>query len=120
MQRFPAGNAGGINAFPGAPQHGVAQANVASTFLSEIEGPFPGATAAYNGLAWLDWWATDQYIGGAYGCYQMGDITSFAGIESVKEGNVHFCGEETDLTFQGFMEGAVRSAETLAKNWPNL
>jgi hypothetical protein len=50
----------------------------------------------------------------------MGDYTSFAGIEGVREGNVHFCGEQTDLDFQGFMEGAVRSGERLAAHWPSL
>ena len=42
------------------------------------------------------------------------------GIEDVRQGNVHFCGEQTDLAFQGYMEGAVRSAERLAFRWPNL
>lgn len=44
----------------------------------------------------------------------------FAGIEKEREGNVHFCGEATDLGFQGYMEGAVRSAERLAFHWPRL
>ncbi|MGH8095234.1 MAG: FAD-dependent oxidoreductase [Chthoniobacterales bacterium] len=70
--------------------------------------------ASYNGLAWLDWWEQDPFIAGAYGCYQVGNYTTFAGIEKVSEGNVHFCGEQTDLNFQGYMEGALRSAEDLA------
>lgn len=65
-------------------------------------------------MAWLDWWEQDPFIGDAYGCYQIGNYTTFAGIEKVSEGNVHFCSEQTNLSFQGFMEGAVRSAEDLA------
>jgi monoamine oxidase len=114
LLRFPGGNAGGANAFPGAAAHGPAPAQYAQDFLAGVEAPFPGCQASYNGLAWLDWWEQDPFIGGAYGCYQLGNYTAFAGIEKVSEGNVHFCGAQTDLDFQGFMEGAVRSAETLA------
>ena|SRR5579864_2604771 len=120
LQRFPGGDDGGPHAFPGAVAHGVAPAKFAQQFLAAIESPFPGCQAAYNGRAWLDWWDKDPFIEGAYGCYRIGDYTSFAGVENKKQGNVHFCGEQTDMAFQGFMEGAVRSAERLAKNWPKL
>jgi monoamine oxidase len=120
LLRYPGGNAGGANAFPGAADHGPAPTKYVQDFLSGVEGPFPGCQAAYNGKAWLDWWDQDPFIGGAYGCYQVGNYTEFAGIENVRQGNVHFCGEQTDLEFQGFMEGAVRSGERLAFNWPRL
>jgi monoamine oxidase len=114
LLRYPGGDAGGKNAFTGALPHGPAPARYAREFLSAVEAPFPGCQYAYNGMAWLDWWQQDPFIGGAYGCYQLGNYTAFAGIEAESEGNVHFCGEQTSLNFQGFMEGAVRSAETLA------
>jgi monoamine oxidase len=114
LLRFPGGDAGGANAFRGAAPHGPVPAKYAQDFLTAVEAPFPGCQAAYNGSAWLDWWEQDPFIGGAYGCYQLGNYTAFAGIEDVRQGNVHFCGEQTDLNFQGFMEGALRSAERLA------
>ena len=117
---YLAGDAGGLNAFPGSPPHGPAPANAVAKFLDTVDGPFPGTKAAYNGQAYLDWWATDPFIGGAYGCYQAGQITAFAGIEALRDGNVHFCGEQTSLNFQGYMEGAVESAERLANRWPIL
>jgi monoamine oxidase len=120
LNRFPAGNAGGSNAFPGAAAHGPAPAKYARAFLDAVEAPFPGCQTHYNGNAWLDWWEQDPFIGGAYGCYQIGNYTEFAGIENVRQGNVHFCGEQTDLNFQGYMEGAVLSAERLALHWPKL
>jgi monoamine oxidase len=120
LNRFPAGNAGGPHAFPGAAAHGPAPAKYAQDFLTAVEAPFPGCQAHYNGNAWLDWWDQDPFIGGAYGCYQIGNYTEFAGIEKVRQGNVHFCGEQADLNFQGFMEGAVRSGERLAFHWPKL
>jgi monoamine oxidase len=120
LERYPGGDAGGAHAFPGAAAHGVAPERYAQDFLNGVEAPFPGCQASYNGKAWLDWWEQDPFIGGAYGCYRVGNYTQFAGIENVRQGNVHFCGEATDLEFQGFMEGAVRSAERLAFHWPRL
>jgi monoamine oxidase len=119
LEDFLGGNAGGQNGFPGAAAHGPAPAVAAQSFLSNVEGPFPGATTAYTGSAWLDWWDRDPYISGSYGCYQLGNYTSFSGIEGRRERNVHFCGEQTSLRFQGFMEGALRSAEALAFQWPS-
>jgi monoamine oxidase len=120
LLRFPAGVAGGSHAFPGAAAHGPAPVKYALDFLNAVEAPFPGCREHYNGNAWLDWWEQDPLIGGAYGCYQIGNYTEFAGIENVRQGNVHFCGEQTDLNFQGYMEGAVESAERLAFHWPKL
>ena len=120
LNRFPAGSAGGAKAFPGAAAHGPTAARYAQEFLGAVEAPFPGCQKSYNGKTWLDWWDQDPFIGGAYGCYQIGNYTGFAGIENVRQGNVHFCGEQTDLNFQGYMEGAVQSAERLALHWPRL
>jgi monoamine oxidase len=120
LNRFPAGDAGGPKAFHGAAAHGPAPAQYAQEFLNAVEMPFPGCQKKYNGKAWLDWWDQDPFIGGAYGCYQIGNYTEFAGIEKVRQRNVHFCGEQTNLKFQGYMEGAVESAERLAFHWPNL
>src|SRR3981189_1991247 len=89
-------------------------------FSTQWKLPFPGCQKHYNGNAWLDWWDQDPFIGGAYGCYRIGNYTEFAGIENVRQANVHFCGEQTDLNFQGYMEGAVKSGERLAFHWPKL
>jgi monoamine oxidase len=48
---------------------------------------------------------------GAWSYYATGNYTGFSGIEPVRQGNVHFAGEQTSLDFQGFMEGAVTSGE---------
>jgi monoamine oxidase len=46
---------------------------------------------------------------GAWSQYNVGQYTGFSGIERVREGNIHFAGEQTSTEFQGYIEGAVRS-----------
>ncbi|MBP7677224.1 MAG: FAD-dependent oxidoreductase, partial [Thermoanaerobaculia bacterium] len=48
-------------------------------------------------------------------CYRVGQITSFGGAESEREGGVFFAGEHTSSDFQGFMEGACESGERAAR-----
>jgi len=48
--------------------------------------------------------------------YLIGQYTLFSGVEPLPEGNIYFAGEHTSMSFQGFMEGAVQSGESVAKN----
>jgi monoamine oxidase len=108
---FPGGAKGA--SFVGAP-FGAAPAGDVTAFLSEIEPVFPGMSAAYNGLAFRDFWAADPWHRGAYSYWALGQETLFAGYEGVQEGKVHFCGEHTSVDFQGYMEGAVTTGERAA------
>lgn len=106
--------------------HGPARPDVAAQFLallrrdSRIPGPVKGLDAAYTGRSWVDQWAKDPFIGGAYSSYKPDEHIQFAGVEQLREGAIHFCGEHTSVDFKGSMEGAVRSAERLAAHWPSL
>jgi monoamine oxidase len=82
--------------------------------LAALEPILPGVTAAYNGLAYCNVGAIDQHLLGAWSQYNVGQYTGFGGIQGVQEGNIHFAGEHTSTSFQGFMEGAVRSGERVA------
>jgi monoamine oxidase len=93
---------------------GVPPASLVSATLAAIEPAFPGATAAYNGLAWYHFGNNDPYVQGAYSYWRVGQYTSFSGYEGVAEGNAHFCGEHTAQNFQGYMEGAISSGERVA------
>lgn len=56
-------------------------------------------------------WSTN--IGGAYSIYRVGQsagYNSFAGLEGNTESNYMFAGEGCDIEFQGYMNGAVLSA----------
>ena len=41
-------------------------------------------------------------------------MTAFAGVEGKSSGNCHFAGEHTSYTYQGYMEGAVKSGDRAA------
>jgi hypothetical protein len=69
----------------------VAQPGPLGILVDFLNAPFPGCAAAYNGMAYLDWWATDPFHFGAYSYYQRGQYTQFAGYEKVRKGNIHFC-----------------------------
>ena len=73
----------------------------------------PGVTD-YNGRAVLDYWTGRPLTRGSYAYYRVGQMTAFAGVEGKPSGNCHFAGEQTSYTFQGYMEGAVKSGERAA------
>ena len=57
----------------------------------------------------------DRHLLGAWSQYNVGQYTGFSGIEPRPEGNIHFAGEQTSITFQGYIEGAVRSGTRAAR-----
>jgi monoamine oxidase len=94
----------GLTAYRGAPPPTMVQ-----SFLDGWEALFPGVTAAYNGQAYYVWSPGDPHILGAYSYLKPGQYTGFNGIQSQRQGNLHFAGEQTSINFQGYIEGALRS-----------
>ncbi|GAA0679922.1 hypothetical protein GCM10010193_36980 [Kitasatospora atroaurantiaca] len=93
--------------------------NLVATYLSQIDRLWPGTGAAWNGRATLSAWHLNPYSYGAYSCWPVGYLTSYAGYEGTAQGNLHFAGEHTSYDFQGYMEGgasegARAAAEVLA------
>ena len=60
-----------------------------------------------------------RFFRASYSFYRVGQYTTFAGYEAVRQGGVLFCGEHTSIDFQGFMEGGasegVRAAKELTR-----
>jgi monoamine oxidase len=111
LVQFPGGRVGASytgTAFGPAPSTDV------SRFLGQIEPLFPGASQAFDGVAYRDVWHLDRWHRGAYSYWRPGQYTTIAGYEGVAECGVHFAGEHTDYDFQGFMNGAVQSGERVA------
>jgi monoamine oxidase len=116
--RAQAGRAGILVDFTGGTigkDFGGASADErAQRFLDQIGPVFPSVPASYNGRAVLDYWTGRPFTRGSYAYYRVGQMTSFAGVEGKPSGNCHFAGEHTSYTYQGYMEGAVKSGERAA------
>ena len=52
---------------------------------------------------------------GAYAAFLPGQVTRWLGFLGLPEGPVHFAGEHTSETAQGYLEGAVESGERAAR-----
>jgi monoamine oxidase len=85
----------------------------ARRFVEELLPTLPGVKD-YNGRAVLDYWTGRPFTRGSYAYYRVGQMTAFAGVEGKPSGGCHFAGEQTSYTFQGYMEGAVKSGERAA------
>ena len=113
LVNYTGGTKGTQLAGPGA--FGVASDTDVAAFLAAIEPVFPGTAAAYNGRALKSSWVDDPWHRGAYSHWGIGHYTGFSGAEGLQEGAIHFCGEHTSVDYQGFIEGAVRSGERVAR-----
>jgi monoamine oxidase len=97
---------------------GPAPATLINDALAQFEPILPGVTRAWSHgpkLAWVNDGNSDPHLLGAWSQYNIGQYTGFGGIESVREGNIHFAGEHTSYQFQGFIEGAVRTGLKAAR-----
>lgn len=77
--------------------------------VAELDALSPGIrdVAKPNGI--VAHWPSVPTAKGSYSTYRVGQLTAFGGIEGAPAKNVHFAGEHTSLSAQGFMEGAVAS-----------
>jgi monoamine oxidase len=78
-------------------------------FLAQIERVFPGVANKYAGHATVGEAFLDPFIGGSYSVWLVGQLTAFGGCEGRAEGPIHFAGEHTSFTEQGYMEGGAAS-----------
>ena len=90
-------------------------ANQRDAFLNQLEAVVPGAKKASTADVARMHWPTVPWVEGSYACYKPGHYTTLRGAEGERVGNLHFCGEHTDLPMQGFMEGAVASGKRVAQ-----
>ncbi len=116
--RAQAGRSGVLVNFTGGEigasynQGTIAQRN--TTVLAQLEPVLRGATRQFNGLSTLDYWPGYAWTRGSYAYWKVGQYTRFSGIEGVREGNVHFCGEHTSQDYQGYLNGAVDTGNNVA------
>jgi monoamine oxidase len=73
-----------------------------------------GIGSGFNGRAWTDRWVADPWARGSYAAFLPGQYTRYYGYVGKPEGAIHFAGEHTATTNQGYLEGAVESGERCA------
>jgi len=111
------GGVRGANLNPSDLQH------EAESFLGDFEKIFPGSssfakrTGDGNLLVHLEHWPSNPYSKGSYVCNHPGYFTTIANNEVKAVNNVFFAGEHTSSFYewQGYMEGAVLSGKSAAK-----
>jgi monoamine oxidase len=61
-------------------------------------------------------WQTEPFIGGGYNCYAPPGVMTI-GYETMDEpiGRIHFAGTETAQYYEGYMEGALESADRASR-----
>ena len=87
----------------------------AKVFLGGLEKVFPGGTPKWNGRASSSLPALDENLGASYSYWRVGQYTSIAGYEKVRQGNIFFAGEHCSLDYQGFMEGGAAEGARAGK-----
>ena len=87
----------------------------AKAFLGGLESVFPGGTAKWNARAASSLPALDPNMGASYSYWRVGQYTSFAGYEKVRQGAIFFAGEHCSADYQGFMEGGAAEGARAAK-----
>lgn len=83
--------------------------------LARVEPVFPGLSAVWNQRVTQSIPHKSPFFRASYAHYRVGQYTSFAGHERVRQGGVFFCGEHTSLGFQGFMEGGAAEGARVAR-----
>jgi monoamine oxidase len=92
----------------------------AANTLAQLETVFPGLSARWNGKAILSLPKKSPFFRASYSYYRLGQYTTFAGYEAVRQGGILFCGEHTSIDFQGFMEGGAAEGQRAAKELRRL
>jgi monoamine oxidase len=86
----------------------------AQQFFAQIDPVLPGAATHWNDKATVDFWTADQWTKGSYSYWKVGQYTKFSGMEGLRQGNCHFCGEHTSQDFQGYLNGGVQTGQDAA------
>jgi monoamine oxidase len=113
---YPGGNYG-ASYNPDGPYTTSANAKVrqyAHEFLRKLEEIWPGISSHYTGTATLSYPTGDPNLLGSYSCWLVGQYTTIAGYEKVRQGNIHFAGEHCSYNFQGYMEGGAEEGRRAA------
>ena len=83
--------------------------------VARLDRSVPGLRETVTGRAWLDAWPLDRWTGGSYLAFGPGQFTRYWGVLANPAGRIHFAGEHTQTTGQGYLDGAIESGERAAR-----
>jgi monoamine oxidase len=99
---------------PGAKLSGLSDEERIKTAASVIEKIFPGSSALIEDTATTAW-VNEPFTRGSYMAFAPGEVTRHWKALFTPAGRLYFAGEHATI-YQGFMEGAVESGQSAAKN----
>lgn len=112
IERFTYGTSG-LMGTPAQPYSRVEDSPLVRSqvqhFFSQLDEIWPGVSRRWNGKATFGNAQADPNILASYSTWLVGQCTSIAGYERVRQGRIHFAGEHTSVEYQGFMEGGAHS-----------
>ena len=82
--------------------------------LAQLEQIYP-ASRSHLKVAKTFIWPESPYSGGSYSNYSVGQLSSFWSALRRPYGRLYFAGEHTADLYIGYMEGAVRSGQRVAR-----
>jgi monoamine oxidase len=100
------------NGFAADRRDRLGPAGATAAVLDELARLRPSTRGALR-VAKVHSWGADPFAGGAYACWQPGQITRYANELAKPHGRIHFAGEHTAAIARG-MEGAMESGERAA------
>jgi monoamine oxidase len=115
---FFGGRSGAADLAAAEPHATTTPAEVDRNLASLTQGGamrLPGLARGFTGRAFTDHWVADPWARCSYAAFLPGQYTKYYGYVGKAEGAIHFAGEHTATTNQGYLEGAVESGERCAR-----
>ena len=115
--RAQAGTSAVITNFVGGKAGLSARAPSKSELLRDLDAIQPGVSALHDGKVANAYWIDNPYARGSYACPKVGQYTTLVGSAATDElgGALLFAGEHTSVRYQGYMNGAVQSANEVVR-----
>jgi len=90
------------------------EAELIEQMRSQVQVMYPESSRLFI-KAEVQSWNRETWTQGGYTAYGPGQVTQFWGVFKQPFGKVYFAGEHTDNLYPGYLEGAVRSGQRVAR-----